>query len=114
MHGNHKKHFLRMAAFSVTAFVLCFAFAGMTATAKADKKAYNKGYRALRKGIMDFERRQIYRGPEKFVDLPSNAKELDEAVDDAERLADHGTAQRPLRGIELDELGPPLERVEVQ
>ncbi|MDM0104918.1 penicillin-binding protein 1A [Variovorax sp. J22R24] len=44
-------------------------------------------YRALRKGIMDYERRQIYRGPEKFVDLPANAKELDEAVDDA--LADH-------------------------
>jgi len=50
MQGNHNKHFLRMAAFSVAAFVLCFAFAGMTATAKADKKAYNKGYRAVRKG----------------------------------------------------------------
>ena len=36
---------------------------------------------------MDYERRQIYRGPEKFVDLPDDPKELDEAVDDA--LADH-------------------------
>ncbi len=36
---------------------------------------------------MDYERRQIYRGPEKFVDLPSNPKELDDAVDDA--LSDH-------------------------
>ncbi|VTU14495.1 Penicillin-binding protein 1A [Variovorax sp. SRS16] len=44
-------------------------------------------YNALRKGIMDFERRQIYRGPEKFVDLPNDPKELDEAVDDA--LAEH-------------------------
>jgi len=50
MQGNHKKRYLRMAAFSVAAFVFCFAFAGMTATAKADKKAYNKGYRAVRKG----------------------------------------------------------------
>jgi len=50
MQGNHNKHFLRMAAISVAAFVLCFAFAGMTATAKADKKAYSKGYRAVRKG----------------------------------------------------------------
>jgi tetratricopeptide (TPR) repeat protein len=49
MQGNHKKHYLRMAAFSMTAFVLCFAFAGLT-HAKADKKAYNKGYRAVRKG----------------------------------------------------------------
>jgi penicillin-binding protein 1A len=28
-------------------------------------------YHALRRGIMDFERRQTYRGPEKFIDLPS-------------------------------------------
>src|SRR5678815_4585164 len=49
MQGNHKKRYLRMAAFSVAAFVLCFAFAGLS-HAKADKKAFNKGYRALRKG----------------------------------------------------------------
>ena len=55
MHGNHKQRFLRMAAVSVAAFVLCFAFAGVTnlAFAKVDKKAYSNGYRALRKG--DFE-----------------------------------------------------------
>jgi penicillin-binding protein 1A len=40
-------------------------------------------YKALRKGIMDYERRQIYRGPEKFIDLPKNAKEVEEAIDDA-------------------------------
>ncbi len=44
-------------------------------------------YTALRRGIMDYERRQIYRGPEKFVDLPTDPKELDEAVDDV--LAEH-------------------------
>ena len=49
MQGNHKNRYLRVAAFSVAAFVLCFAFAGI-AVAKADKKAYSKGYRALRKG----------------------------------------------------------------
>ena len=40
-------------------------------------------YKALRKGIMDFERRQVYRGPEKFVTLPSNPQDLDDAVVDA-------------------------------
>ena len=40
-------------------------------------------YKALRKGIMDFERRQVYRGPEKFIDMPSNALEVEDAVDDA-------------------------------
>ena len=41
-----------MAACGVAAFMLCFACAGMTQTvvASADKKAYNKGYRAVRKG----------------------------------------------------------------
>lgn len=40
-------------------------------------------YKALRKGIMDFERRQIYRGPEKFVTLPSNAQDMEDVVIDA-------------------------------
>src|SRR4051812_46915737 len=44
-------------------------------------------YKALRKGIMDYEKRQIYRGPERFVDLPADPKELDDAIDDA--LAEH-------------------------
>ncbi|OYT91074.1 MAG: penicillin-binding protein [Burkholderiales bacterium PBB3] len=40
-------------------------------------------YKALRKGIMDFERRQIYRGPEKFVALPGNAQDIEDTVIDA-------------------------------
>ncbi len=39
-------------------------------------------YKALRRGIMDFERRQIYRGPEKFVTLPTVQQELEDTVDD--------------------------------
>ena len=44
-------------------------------------------YRALRKGIMDFERRQVYRGPEAYVDLPANPQDLDTRI--AEALQDH-------------------------
>ncbi|MDZ7919001.1 MAG: penicillin-binding protein 1A [Rhodoferax sp.] len=40
-------------------------------------------YKALRRGIMDFERRQVYRGPEKFINLPSNPQELEDAIDEA-------------------------------
>lgn len=54
-------------------------------TLKADDQI--AAYRALRKGIMDFERRQIYRGPEKFIDLPADRKLADDAIDDA--LAEH-------------------------
>ena len=55
MQCNNPQRFFRTAAFSVAAFVLCFAIAGAAHQAPgfADKKAYNKGYRALRKG--DFE-----------------------------------------------------------
>lgn len=44
-------------------------------------------YSALRKGIMDYERRQQYRGPEKFVSLPTAAQDVEDAIDDA--LASH-------------------------
>ncbi len=44
-------------------------------------------YRALRRGLMDYELRQVYRGPEAFVDLPASAAEVDTRI--AEALADH-------------------------
>jgi penicillin-binding protein 1A len=44
-------------------------------------------YRALRKGIMDYERRQIYRGPEEFVELSPDPKDAEDDIEDA--LADH-------------------------
>ena len=47
----------------------------------------NAAYQALRQGIMDYERRQVYRGPEKFITLPDNAKEMEEAIDEV--LDDH-------------------------
>ncbi len=61
-----------------------------TSLVAADQAA---AYKSLRKGIMDYERRQVYRGPEKFVDLPaSGQKEIDEAVDEA--LAEHRRQRR--------------------
>ena len=53
----------------------------VTTTLRATDQAV--AYKALRKGIMDYERRQIYRGPEKFVDMPSNPREVEDAVDEA-------------------------------
>src|SRR5829696_5339338 len=52
MQADSTRNLSRMAAFGVAAFMLCFACAGTTQTvvASADKKAYNKGYRAVRKG----------------------------------------------------------------
>jgi penicillin-binding protein 1A len=44
-------------------------------------------YRALRRGLLDYERRQIYRGPEDHIDLPNDPGSLDTRI--AEALADH-------------------------
>jgi penicillin-binding protein 1A len=60
---------------------------GLNVFTTVNSAQQDTAYRALRKGIMDYERRQIYRGPEEFVDLPADAQDLEDAIDDA--LADH-------------------------
>ncbi|WP_415137808.1 penicillin-binding protein 1A [Ottowia sp.] len=57
-------------------------------------------YDALRRGILDYERRQPFRGPEKFVDLPRDARERAEAVDDA--LADRADIGDMLAAVVLE------------
>jgi penicillin-binding protein 1A len=44
-------------------------------------------YRALRRGLLNYEQRQFYRGPEAYVDLPAAAEQLDARI--AEALAEH-------------------------
>ena len=59
-----------------------------TTVRTADQEA---AYKALRRGIMDFERRQIYRGPEKFITMPTNAQEAEDAIDEVlEEHPDNG------------------------
>ncbi len=60
-------------------------------------------YAALRQGIMDYERRQIYRGPEKFIDLPVDPKKMEDAIDDV--LDDHPDNGDLLSAVVL-EAGP--------
>ena len=60
-------------------------------------------YYALRRGIMDYERRQHYRGPEKFITLPSNPAEQEDAIDDA--LIEQGDKGDLLAAVVL-EAGP--------
>ncbi|WP_200828951.1 transglycosylase domain-containing protein, partial [Caballeronia choica] len=60
---------------------------GLTVTTTIDSADQDAAYRAVRKGIMDYERRHGYRGPEGFVNLPANADDRDQAIEDA--LVDH-------------------------
>ncbi|RGE41598.1 penicillin-binding protein 1A [Comamonas testosteroni] len=57
-------------------------------------------YKALREGIMNYERRQKYRGPEKFINLPSNAQEREDAIDDV--LANHPDNGDVIAAVVLD------------
>ena len=60
---------------------------GLNVYTTLQSSAQNAAYQALRQGIMDFERRQVYRGPEKFIELPTNPKEMEDAIDEV--LDDH-------------------------
>ena len=60
---------------------------GLNATLTVNAAEQALAYRALRRGLMEFELRQIYRGPEAYVDLPADPAALDTRV--AEALAEH-------------------------
>ncbi|WDD93840.1 penicillin-binding protein 1A [Burkholderia sp. FERM BP-3421] len=60
---------------------------GLTVTTTVNAADQEAAYQAVRRGIMDYERRHGYRGPEGFVALAQPGDDRDEAIDDA--LADH-------------------------
>ena len=60
---------------------------GLNVQVTVDAADQAVAYRALRRGLMDYERRQVYRGPEDHVDLPADAALLDTRI--AEALAEH-------------------------
>jgi penicillin-binding protein 1A len=57
---------------------------GLTITTTIKSKPQEAAYQALRRGVLDYERRQAFRGPEGLVDLPANNKDAQaEAIDAA-------------------------------
>jgi penicillin-binding protein 1A len=67
-------------------------------TVRADDQEV--AYQALRRGIMDYELRQNYRGPERFINLPADPRELEDAIDDA--LIDQGDKGDLLAAVVLE------------
>ncbi|MFM2085566.1 MAG: hypothetical protein RLZZ237_435, partial [Pseudomonadota bacterium] len=55
-----------------------------TTITKADQDA---AYLSLRKGVMDYEKRHGYRGPESYIEIPKTKTEADDAIET--ELADH-------------------------
>ncbi|WP_080402098.1 penicillin-binding protein 1A [Burkholderia ubonensis] len=56
---------------------------GFNVITTVDSADQQVAYGALRKGIMDYERRHGYRGPEGFIELPAGADDREQAIDDA-------------------------------
>lgn len=76
---------------------------GLTVHTTLDAAAQRAAYQALRRGVLDFERRQHYRGPEKFITLPADAKARADAIDEV--IASHPDSGE-LRTAVVLEAGP--------
>jgi penicillin-binding protein 1A len=76
---------------------------GLNVTLTLKSEDQMVAYRALRRGIMDYERRQVYRGPEDYVDLPANPADIDARVSEA--LLDHPDNDE-LKAAVATEAGP--------
>ncbi|WP_118184119.1 penicillin-binding protein 1A [Paraburkholderia phosphatilytica] len=56
---------------------------GLNVVTTIDSADQENAYHALRKGLLDYERRHGYRGPEAFIDLPTDPDDREQAIDDA-------------------------------
>ena len=60
---------------------------GLVVTTTIDSGDQEDAYQALRKGVLDYDKRHGYRGPETNITLPVNQDDRDQAIDDV--LSDH-------------------------
>ncbi|MBX9900768.1 MAG: penicillin-binding protein 1A [Burkholderiaceae bacterium] len=68
-----------------------------TTITKADQDA---AYLALRRGVMDYERRHGYRGPEAIIQIPANKEAADEAIE--KELVEHHDSDDILAAMVLE------------
>ena len=68
---------------------------GLTVTTTIKARDQEAAYQALRRGVLDYERRQAFRGPEGYVDLPAAGKESKESKEATAEAVDSAFAQYP-------------------
>jgi penicillin-binding protein 1A len=68
-----------------------------TTVRRKDQDAANEG---LRQGVLEYDRRHGYRGPEAFHALPATDKDVEDAVEDA--LQDRGTVNELMAAVVLE------------
>jgi penicillin-binding protein 1A len=70
---------------------------GMTVITTLKKAEQDAAYSAVRKGIMDYELRHKYRGPEGYIKLPDDLTARQRAIDNV--LSDHPSSDDLLAGV---------------
>ena len=70
---------------------------GMTVITTIRKAEQDAAYSAVRKGIMDYELRHKYRGPEGYIKLPEDSTARQRAIDNI--LSDHPSSDDLLAGV---------------
>lgn len=73
---------------------------GLNVYTTITKEEQEAAYTSLRKGVMDYERRHGYRGPEAIIELPRNKEAIDELIE--KELADHPDSDDILSAMVLD------------
>jgi penicillin-binding protein 1A len=68
-----------------------------TTITKADQDA---AYIALRRGVMDYEKRHGYRGPEGYMEIPASKEEAEDAIET--ELAEHPDSDDIIAAVVLD------------
>ncbi len=68
---------------------------GLTVITTIKARDQEAGYQALRRGVLDYDRRQAFRGPEGYVELPALGKESKESNEALAEAVDSAFAQYP-------------------
>jgi len=84
---------------------------GLQVHTSMDLKEQEVATKALRKGLLDFDRRQAWRGPEAYIELPTDPKQVDIMI--AEALEEHPDSDT-LRAVVVTRAEPKLVLASLQ
>ena len=82
---------------------------GMTVITTIRRAEQDAAYSAVRKGVMDYELRHKYRGPEGYIKLPDDNTERQRAIDDV--LSDHPSSDDLLAGVVIQATSKEIQAV---
>jgi penicillin-binding protein 1A len=80
VHADHLAEMVRLALFEQ--YGESIYTRGLQVYTTVDAQAQRAAVLAVRAGVMDFELRQHYRGPERFIDLPADAAAREALIDE--------------------------------